>query len=48
VIGKEYITFEEKTRAKIVSRGSVQVNECFLIKDVALVSSLHFNMLLVS
>jgi hypothetical protein len=48
VIGKEYITFRDKSRVKVVSRGSVRVNESFVLKDVALVSNLHFNLLSVS
>jgi hypothetical protein len=43
--GKEYITFGDKSRGKVVSRGSVRVNESFVLKDVALVSNLHFNLL---
>jgi hypothetical protein len=45
MIGKEYITFRDKSRGKVISRGSVQVNESFIPKDVALVSNLHFNLL---
>jgi hypothetical protein len=37
MIGKEYITFRDKSRGKVVSCGSVQVNESFVLKDVALV-----------
>jgi hypothetical protein len=48
VIGKEYITFEDMSRGKVVSHGTIQVNESFILKDVALVSNLHFNLLLVS
>jgi hypothetical protein len=47
VIGKEY-TFRDKLRGKVVSRGSVRVNESFVVKDVALVSNLNVNLLLVS
>jgi hypothetical protein len=45
---KEYITFEDKSRGKVVSRGFVQVNESFVLKDVALVLNLHFNLISVS
>jgi hypothetical protein len=38
VISKEYITFRDK-------HGSVQVNKSFVLKDVGLVSNLHFNQL---
>jgi hypothetical protein len=48
VIGKEYITFGDKSRGKVVSRGTIWVNESFILKDVALVSNLHFNLLSVS
>jgi hypothetical protein len=37
MIGKEYITFRDKSRGKVVCCGSVQVNESFVLKDVALV-----------
>jgi hypothetical protein len=45
MIGKEYITFGDKSRGKVVSRDSVRVNKSFFLKDVALVSNLHFNLL---
>jgi hypothetical protein len=32
----------------VQSRGTVRVNESFVLKDVALVSNLHFNLLSVS
>ena len=48
MIGKEYITFEDKSRGKVLSHGSIRVNESFVLKDVALVSTLHFNLLSVS
>ena len=32
----------------MLSRGSVRVNEHFVLRDVALVSNLHFNLLSVS
>jgi hypothetical protein len=48
VIGKEYITFEDKSRGKIVSRGTIRVNKSFILKNVALVSNVHFNLLSVS
>ena len=48
MIGKEYITFGDKSRGKVVSRGTIRVNESFILKDVALVSNMHFNLLSVS
>ena len=44
---KEYITFRDNSRGKVLSRGSIRVNSGFDLKDVALVLSLHFNLLLV-
>jgi hypothetical protein len=48
MIDKEYITSGDKSRGKEMSRGSVRVNESFILKDVALVSNLHFNLLSIS
>jgi hypothetical protein len=45
VISKEYITFGDQSRGKVISRGSVRVNESFVLKDVALVLNLHFYLL---
>jgi hypothetical protein len=45
---KEYITFRDNSKGKVLSRGTIQVNESFVLMDVALVSNLHFNLLLVS
>jgi hypothetical protein len=42
---KEYIIFEDNSRGKVLSRGTIWVNENFVLKDVALVSNLHFNLL---
>ena len=45
---KEYITFGDNSKGKVVSRGTSRVNKSFVLKDVALVSNLHFNLLSVS
>jgi hypothetical protein len=45
---KEYITFGDNSKGKVLSCGTIRVNESFVLKDVALVSNLHFNLLLVS
>ena len=44
---KEYITFRDKSRGKVVSRGTIRVNESFVLKDVALVLNLHFNLVFI-
>jgi hypothetical protein len=45
---KKYITFGDNSKGKVLSRGTIRVNESFVLKDVALVLNLHFNLLLVS
>jgi len=45
---KEYITFGVNSKGRVVSHGSVRVNESFILKNVALVSNLHLNLLSVS
>jgi hypothetical protein len=45
---KEYITFRDNSKGKVLSRGTIRVNESFVLKDAALVSNLHLNLLLVS
>jgi hypothetical protein len=45
---KEYITFRDNNKGKVLSRGTIWVNESFVLKDVALVSNFHFNLLSVS
>ncbi|XP_021320538.1 uncharacterized protein LOC110436975 [Sorghum bicolor] len=45
---KEYITFGDNSKGKVLSHGTIRVNESFVLKDVALVSNLHFNLLSVS
>jgi hypothetical protein len=42
---KEYITFRDNSKGKVVSHGTIRVNESFVLKDVASVSNLHFNLL---
>ena len=45
---KEYITFGDNSKGKVLSRGTIRVNESFVLKDVPLVLNLHFNLLYVS
>jgi hypothetical protein len=37
----------DNSKLKVLSRGTIHVNESFVMKDVALVSNLHFNLLFV-
>jgi hypothetical protein len=48
MIGKECLTFRDKWRGQVISHVTIRVNESFVLKDVALVSNLHFNLLYVS
>jgi hypothetical protein len=45
---KEYITFGDNSKGKVLSHGTIQVNKSFVLKDVALVLNLHFNLLSIS
>jgi hypothetical protein len=45
VQGKEYITFGDNSKGKVVSHGTILVSESFVLKDIALVLNLHFNLL---
>jgi hypothetical protein len=45
---KEYITFEDNSKGRVLSHGPIRVNENFVLKDVALVLNLHFNLFSVS
>jgi hypothetical protein len=45
VHGKQYITFKDNNKGKVVSHGAVKVDESFVLKDVALVANLHFSLL---
>jgi hypothetical protein len=45
---KEYITFGDNSKGKVLSRGTILINESFVSKDVALVLNLYFNLFSVS
>ena len=44
----EYVTFGDHQRGKITGRGMIKVNERFVLKYVALVKHLLYNLLSVS
>ena len=48
VMNKEYITFGDNGRGKVRSVGSIHVNDSFVLKNVAFVENLHYNLLSVS
>jgi hypothetical protein len=45
---KEYVTFGNDEKGKVLGTGVIKVNDCFTLNDVALVDRLRYNMLSVS
>jgi hypothetical protein len=45
---KEYVTFWDDEKGKVLGTGVIKVNDCFTLNDVALVDRLRYNMLSVS
>jgi hypothetical protein len=45
---KEYVTFGDDKKGKVLSTGIVKVNDCFTLNDLALVDRLKYNLLSVS
>jgi hypothetical protein len=45
---KEYIIFRDNSKGKVLSHGTIQVNESFILKDIVLVSNFYFNFLSIS
>jgi hypothetical protein len=45
---KEYVTFEDDKKGKVLGTGVIKVNDCFTLNDVALVDMLRYNLLSVS
>jgi hypothetical protein len=45
---KEYVTFRDDKKGKVLSTGVVKVNFHFILNDVALVDRLRYNLLSVS
>ena len=45
---KEYITFGDNSHGKVQLVGLIKVNEKFMLKEVAKVDNLHFNLLSIS
>ena len=46
--GNELITFGDASTGTVTAKGTVRVNNKFMLKDVALVSKLKYNLLSVS
>jgi hypothetical protein len=45
---KEYVTFEDDKKGKVLRTGVIKVNDCFTLNDVTLVDMLRYNLLSVS
>jgi hypothetical protein len=45
---KEYATFEDDKKGKVLRIGGIKVNNHFTLKDVALVDKLRYNLLSIS
>jgi hypothetical protein len=45
---KEYVTFGNDKKGKVLGTGVIKVNDCFTLNDVALVDRLQYNQLFVS
>jgi hypothetical protein len=45
---KEYMTFGDDKKGKVLSTGVIKVNDCFTLNDVSLVDRLRYNLLSVS
>jgi hypothetical protein len=45
---KEYVTFEDDKKGKVLGTGVIKVNVCFTLNDVALVDRLRYNLLSIS
>jgi hypothetical protein len=45
---KEYVTFGDNKKGKVLSTGVIKVNDYFMLNDVALVDRLRYNLLSLS
>jgi hypothetical protein len=45
---KEYVTFGDDNKGKVLGTGVIKINDCFTLNDVALVDRLRYNLLSVS
>jgi hypothetical protein len=45
---KEYVTFGDDKKGKVLGTGVIKVNDCFTLNDVALVDRLRYNLFSVS
>jgi hypothetical protein len=45
---KEFVTFRDDKKGKVLGTGVIKVNDCFTLNDVAFVDRLRYNLLSVS
>jgi hypothetical protein len=45
---KEYVTFGDDKKGKVLGTGVIKVNDCFTLNDVTLMDRLRYNLLSVS
>jgi hypothetical protein len=45
---KEYVTFGDDKKGKVLGTGIIMVNDCFTLNDITLVDRLRYNLLSVS
>jgi hypothetical protein len=45
---KEYVTFRDDKKGKVLDTGVIKVNDCFTLNDVVLVDRLRYNLFSVS
>jgi hypothetical protein len=45
---KEYVTFGDDKKGKVVGTGVIKVNDCFTLNDITLVDRLRYNLFSVS
>jgi hypothetical protein len=48
LLHKEYVTFGDDKKGKVLGTGVIKVNDCFTLNDVALVDMLRYNLLSIS
>jgi hypothetical protein len=45
---KEYVTFRDDNKGKVLGTGIIKINDYFTLNDVAFVDKLRYNMLSIS
>jgi hypothetical protein len=45
---KEYVTFGDDKKGKVLGTSVIKVNDCFILSDIALVDRLRYNLFSVS